>query len=93
MRLLSSYGVAVISVGIAAMITLKLGSVVKHPATLFFCSVMLSSWYGGLWPGIFSALVSVVAMDYYFIPPFYALGISVEEAPDMIVFVAINLRH
>jgi C4-dicarboxylate-specific signal transduction histidine kinase len=32
-----------------------------------------------------------VALDYYFIPPLYALGISLEEAPDMIVFVATAL--
>jgi C4-dicarboxylate-specific signal transduction histidine kinase len=90
-RLLSSYVVAAISVGIAVVITLELGSVVKHTATLFFCSVMLSSWYGGLGPGVFAALLSVVALDYYFIPPLYALGISLEEAPDMIVFVATAL--
>ena len=90
-RLLSSYVVAAISVGIAAVITLTLGSVIKHTATLFFCSVMLSSWYGGLWPGVFAALLSVVALDYYFIPPLYALGISLEEAPDMIVFVSTAL--
>ena len=89
--LLSSYLVAAISVGIAVVITLKLGSVVKHTATLFFCSVMLSSWYGGFWPGVFAALLSVVALDYYFIPPLYALGISLEETPDMIVFVATAL--
>jgi C4-dicarboxylate-specific signal transduction histidine kinase len=91
MRLLSSYAVAAMSVGIAAFITLKLGTVIKHTSTLFFCSVMLSSWYGGLWPGVFSALLSVIALDYYFIPPLYALGISLEEAPDMIVFVATAL--
>jgi C4-dicarboxylate-specific signal transduction histidine kinase len=90
-RLLSSYAVAAMSVGIAAFITLKLGAVIKHTSTLFFCSVMLSSWYGGLWPGVFSALLSVIALDYYFIPPLYALGISLEEAPDMIVFVATAL--
>src|ERR1700736_546795 len=90
-RLLSSYVVAAISVGIAAVITLTLGSVIKHTATLYFCSVMLSSWYGGLGPGVFAALLSVVALDYYFIPPLYALGISLEEAPDMIVFVATAL--
>ena len=90
-RLLSSYVVAAISVGIAAVIRLKLGSVIKHTATLFFCSVMLSSWYGGLWPGVFAALLSVVALDYYFMSPLYALGISLEEAPDMIVFVATAL--
>jgi C4-dicarboxylate-specific signal transduction histidine kinase len=52
---------------------------------------MLSSWYGGIWAGAFAALLSVVALDYYFIPPLYALGISLEEAPDMIVFVATAL--
>jgi C4-dicarboxylate-specific signal transduction histidine kinase len=52
---------------------------------------MLSSWYGGLWPGVFAALLSVVALDYYFIPPLYAFGISLEEAPDMIVFVSTAL--
>ena len=90
-RLLSSYVVAAISVGIAVVITLTLGSVIKHTATLFCCSVMLSSWYGGLWPGVFAALLSVVALDYYFITPLYALGISLEEAPDMIVFVSTAL--
>ena len=90
-RLLSGYAVAAISVGVAVVITLKLGSVIKHTGTLFFCSVMLSSWYGGLWPGVFAALLSVVALDYYFVPPLYALGISLEEAPDMIVFVATAL--
>lgn len=90
-RVLSGYVVAALSVGVAAFITLKLGSVIKHTATLFFCSVMLTSWYGGLWPGVFAALLSVVALDYYFIPPLYALGISLEEAPDVIVFVATAL--
>ena len=88
MRLFSSYGVAAISVGIAGVITLKCGAVIKHSATLFFCSVMLSSWYGGLWPGLVAALLSVVALDYYFMPPLYTFGFGVEEAPDTIAFVA-----
>jgi C4-dicarboxylate-specific signal transduction histidine kinase len=88
---LSGYVVAAMSVAIAAVITLKLGPVIKHTATLFFCSVMLSSWYGGLGPGVFAALLSVIALDYCFIPPLYALGISLEEAPDMIVFVGTAL--
>ena len=88
MRLFSSYGVAAISVGIAGVITLKLGPVIKHSATLFFCSVMLSSWYGGLWPGLFAALLSIVALDYYFMPPLYTFAIGLEEAPDTIAFAA-----
>src|SRR5260370_30894134 len=41
---LFAYAVAVVAVGSAVVVTLELGSAVKHPPTLFFCSVILSSW-------------------------------------------------
>ncbi len=65
----------------------KVGVGHRAPFHAFLCSVMLSSWYGGLWSGVFAALLSVVALDYFFIPPLYAFGISLEEAPDVFVFV------
>jgi Domain of unknown function (DUF4118) len=80
--------VAIVAVGGAIVGMLALGSAVKHPPTLFLCSVVLSSWFGGVGPGICAGLLSAIALDYYFIPPIYAFGISLEEAPDMIVFVA-----
>lgn len=79
------------SVGLAAMVGLILGSAIKQTAAPFFCAVMLSSWYGGLWPGVFAGVLSVVALDYFFIPPLYALGIGPEDAVDMIAFVATAL--
>jgi hypothetical protein len=85
---LFAYAVAVIAVGAAVVATLGLGSAINHTPTLFFCSVVLSSWFGGVWPGIFAGFLSAIALDYYFIPPLYALGIRLEEAPDMIIFVA-----
>jgi signal transduction histidine kinase len=88
LRMLLGYAVAVIAVGAAVVATLELGSAMKHTPTLFFCSVILSSWFGGVWPGVLAAVLSAIALDYYFIPPLYALGISLEEAPDMIVFVS-----
>jgi hypothetical protein len=62
-----------------------LESGVKHTPTLFFCAVVLS-WRGVAGSLRWSAFRDRV--DYYFIPPIYALGISLEEAPDMIAFVA-----
>jgi C4-dicarboxylate-specific signal transduction histidine kinase len=79
------------SVGLAVMVGLILGSAIKQTAAPFFCAVMLSSWYGGLWSGVFAGLLSVVALDYFFIPPLYALGIGPEDAVDMITFVATAL--
>lgn len=79
------------SVGLAVMVGLILGSAIKQTAAPFFCAVMLSSWYGGLWPGVSAGVLSVVALDYFFIPPLYALGVGPEDAVDMIVFVATAL--
>jgi signal transduction histidine kinase len=87
-RTLLGYAVAVIAVSVAAVATFGLGSAMKHTPTLFFCSVIFSSWFGGVWPGVLAAVLSAITLDYYFIPPRYALGISLEEAPDMIVFVS-----
>jgi len=87
-RSLCAYAVVVTTVGCAVVATLGLGSALKHAPTLFFCSVILSSWFGGVWLGFVAVLLSAIALDYYFIPPIYALGISAEEAPDMIAFVA-----
>jgi C4-dicarboxylate-specific signal transduction histidine kinase len=85
---LLGYVVAVIAVGAATAATLALCPAMKHTPTLFFCAVMLSSWFGGMGPGILAGLLSALALDYYFIPPLHALGISLEEAPDMVAFVA-----
>jgi uncharacterized protein DUF4118 len=82
------YALAAMVVGGAVIAALGLGSVVKHAPTLFLCAVVLTSWFSGVWPGIFSALLSVMALDYYFISPIYALGITLEDAPDMIAFEA-----
>ena len=79
LRTFFSYAVAVTSVGAALVATLGLGSAMKHTPTLFFCSVMLSSWFGGMWPGILAGVLSAIALDYYFVPPLYALGIGLEE--------------
>jgi C4-dicarboxylate-specific signal transduction histidine kinase len=87
----TNFIIAAISVGIAVIFTLHLQTFIKHTSSLFFCSVMLSSWYGGLLPGLFAAFLSYIALDYYFIPPFFALGITPEQTPDMIVFVATAL--
>jgi hypothetical protein len=80
--------VPVVAVGVAVLATLWLGAAMKHTATLFFCSIVFSSWFGGASAGIFATLLSAIALDYFFIPPIYALGIGLEEGPDMVAFVA-----
>jgi K+-sensing histidine kinase KdpD len=71
-RSLCACAVVLTTVGCAVVATLGLGSALKHTPTLFFCSVILSSWFGGVWSGFFAVLFSAIALDYYFIPPINA---------------------
>jgi C4-dicarboxylate-specific signal transduction histidine kinase len=87
----SRYFVAVFAVWLGVLMTLCLGPALKDKVTFFFCAVMVSSWYGGLWPGLLTAFLSWLAVDYYFIPPLYSLGINTQELPDMLAFSATAL--
>jgi K+-sensing histidine kinase KdpD len=82
------YVIPVIAVCFAVIGTLWLGPALKYSSAIFFCSVMLSSWYGGLLPGLFAAVLSWLALDYYFIPPIGSLAMKPEEVPAMIIFGA-----
>lgn len=85
-QVISSYLIAVVAVWLAVLVTLCLGPALKDKVTLFFCAVMVSSWYGGLWPGLLTAFLSWLALDYYFIAPVYSLDVNTQELPDMLAF-------
>lgn len=85
---LPRYAVAVLTVTPALLLTLLLRPWLEHSVFLiFFPAVMVSAWYGGLWPGLAATLLSSLAIDYYLLPPPGTLTIGWEELPRMIVFV------
>ena len=45
---------------------------------LFFAAVIASSWYGGLLSGMFAVLTSIIAVDYFFIPPLGSFVINAD---------------
>jgi K+-sensing histidine kinase KdpD len=42
------------------------------PNAIFFCAIILSGWYGGFGPGVFSSLLSVLAIKFYIEPPLFS---------------------
>ena len=85
------YLVAFITVWFAILSTLRFGSAINHISTIFFCAIVVSSWYGGLFPGLLAALLSWLALDYYFVPPIHSFAVSSARVPEMIVFGATAL--
>ena len=82
-----SYGIAVLSIA-AALIISRLPAVHLQdaPVSLFLCAVILSAWFGGIGPGLLATALSVLAFNYYFLPPTYSLGAKPEEIPRLVIF-------
>jgi PAS domain S-box-containing protein len=83
-----SYWIAVVSVGAALIIsrwpTLHLQDA---PVSLLLCAVILSAWFGGVWPGLLATALSALAFYYYFLPPIHSLHAKPEEIPRFAIFM------
>ncbi len=56
------------------------------PFLLFFVTVMLATWNGGLIVGVFATLASVLLANYFFLPPLRAFDVSSAGLIQCIVF-------
>src|SRR6266550_3422568 len=82
------YGVAVLSVIAAVIILREMEISLLSPfyVSLFLCAVMLSAWFGGVKPGLLSIVLSVLAFDYFFLPPINSLTVEINEIPRLLMF-------
>jgi C4-dicarboxylate-specific signal transduction histidine kinase len=54
---------------------------------VFFAAVMASAWFGGTGPGLFAVLLSTIAVDYFFVRPFYSLAINATDGSYFAAFI------
>jgi PAS domain S-box-containing protein len=82
------YGIAVFSVA-AALTVSRLPAIHLQdaPVSLFLCAVILSAWFGGIGPGLVATGLSVLAFNYYFLPPIHSLGPKPDEIPRLVIFI------
>ena len=67
-RAVWSYGLAVVSVTVALVVTLSFGRGFDIRGALFLTAVALTAWFGGMTPGIAALLLSLVSLGYFFQP-------------------------
>ncbi|MBE9228681.1 PAS domain S-box protein [Phormidium sp. LEGE 05292] len=71
-RLLLPYVVAIASTGIALLLTLGIEPLMTQTSCAFFyIAVIVSTWYGGIYLGIVTVVLSVLAIQYFLFPPIY----------------------
>jgi K+-sensing histidine kinase KdpD len=85
-------GVAVVLVGVALVSTLLVQRLFPYPFLfLFFAAVMASAWIGGTVPGLLAVILSTLAIDYFFVPPFHSLAVNATDGAYFAAFVACSL--
>jgi PAS domain S-box-containing protein len=82
------YGIALAFVAAALSVSLLLQPFIPHGFLIFFLSaVMLAGWFGRTGPGLLAVVVSTVTVDYYFIAPYRAFFVEVDELPYLLTFL------
>jgi K+-sensing histidine kinase KdpD len=86
------YGIALACVAAALSSSLLLQRLFPYPFLfLFFAAVMASAWFGGTAPGLFAVLISTVAVDYFFVPPFHSFAVNATDTAYFVSFVVCAL--
>lgn len=84
------YGLAVVTVAAALVISLLLEPVTSRtPFALFYAAVMLSAWYGGLRPGLLTTMLAALAGFYFFLTPATSLSLELQEAFSVGLFLMV----
>src|ERR1700678_121275 len=83
------YGLAILLVTLALLISLALEHSFGNPFWFFFSvAVILSTWFGGTGPGWLSVVCSTLAVMYYFTPPIRSFAVTPSDLPYFVTFVA-----
>ena len=63
-----------------------------NKAVVFLPAVVLAAIWWGLWPGMVAAVASVLAFDFFFVPPYYTFAVrDVQYLFTLVVFAIVAL--
>jgi len=87
------YAVAVLAVAVAVVAGLLIDHILQAApyVLMFLCAILLAAWLGGAGPGLLATGLSILAFDYYFIPPLYSFAVASQELPRVVLFAVTAL--
>ena len=85
LRIVWRYGLAVVTVAVALLITRSLQSYTDI-TPLFYAAIVLTAWFGGMGPGLLAVVLAELSIDYYFVEPLYTLGLGPKSFSFLVVF-------
>ncbi|MCU0527306.1 MAG: PAS domain-containing protein [Elainella sp. Prado103] len=89
-RRLIPYGVALGTTGIALLLSLQIPTL--NTRAFFYIAVAITAWQGGLRPAITTITLSLLAINYWFVPPVHQFHISrIQDALQLLLFLVVSL--
>jgi PAS domain S-box-containing protein len=86
----SGLGYAIVAVGVTTAIIANLlleTSLQTSPTLfLFLCAIIFAAWFGGVGPGLAATALSILAFDYFFLPPIHSLDLMLSDMPRLSLF-------
>jgi K+-sensing histidine kinase KdpD len=91
--LILRYGCAVLSVALAAWCRLRLDALMgaQLPFFTIFLAVLLTAWYGGLWPALVAVTLGAVASDFLLLRPRGTLTLDFDTGIALAAFITTSL--
>jgi PAS domain S-box-containing protein len=86
------YGIPILATVFATVVTHALRPMIDHGImSVYFASVMVSAWYGGLGPGLLATGLSILVSDIFFFHPTYSLAVNrIDDLTALIVFSMVS---
>jgi PAS domain-containing protein len=86
--LLAAYGFAVAAVAIALVLSLVFAGLFgPYPFLVLYAAITLSAWYGGFGPGVLASVLSIAAVNQFFLYPAQASNISLIDITRLFIFI------
>jgi len=85
------YGLAVLFVVVALGLALIVRRFEGVAVTSFLMAIALTVWYAGRGPGFLAIVLSILSVDYFFIPPLNHFTLDLSDIPYLVVFALFGL--
>jgi signal transduction histidine kinase len=87
--LVPRYAIAIVLTCLALLLSLVFEVSFGNPFWFFFpCAVIASTWFCGKYPGWLATAISMVVVQYFFIPPLRSFAITLHDLPFSLTFLA-----
>ena len=81
------YGIACVIPALAVVLDVSLSRLwgIDPPASVFLCGTIIVAWVSGPGPALLSTVLTVLAFDYFLLPPIYSFTLEFREVPRLVL--------